>query len=84
MPSSWFTVSTFASFSSHLSLTVVVDVVQRLDIKALPYVIFMIVPVLGRMSDSDDAIRSTATNTFAALVKMVPLEVRNLLRVIKR
>ncbi|KAJ6547022.1 SNF2 chromatin remodeling protein [Mycena capillaripes] len=49
-------------------------VVQRLDIKALPYVIFMVVPVLGRMSDSDDDIRSTATNTFASLVKMVPLE----------
>lgn len=27
------------------------------------------------MSDSDDDIRSTATNTFASLVKMVPLEV---------
>lgn len=52
------------------------DVVQRLDIKALPYVIFMVVPVLGRMSDLDDDIRSTATNTFASLVKMVPLEVR--------
>ncbi|KAJ7349156.1 SNF2 superfamily chromatin remodeling protein [Mycena albidolilacea] len=49
-------------------------VVQRLDIKALPYVIFMVVPVLGRMSDLDDDIRSTATNTFASLVKMVPLE----------
>ncbi|KAL4253953.1 TATA-binding protein-associated factor Mot1 [Abortiporus biennis] len=49
-------------------------IVQRLDIKALPYVIFMIVPVLGRMSDPDDDIRSTATNTFASLVKMVPLE----------
>lgn len=48
---------------------------QRLDIKALPYVIFMVVPVLGRMSDPDEAIRSTATNTFASLVKMVPLEV---------
>ncbi|EMD34416.1 hypothetical protein CERSUDRAFT_117290 [Gelatoporia subvermispora B] len=49
-------------------------IVQKLDIKALPYVIFMIVPVLGRMSDPDDDIRSTATNTFASLVKMVPLE----------
>jgi TATA-binding protein-associated factor len=53
----------------------IIDIVQTLDIKALPYVIFMIVPVLGRMSDSDDDIRSTATNTFASLVKMVPLEV---------
>lgn len=35
----------------------------------------MVVPVLGRMSDADDDIRSTATYTFASLVKMVPLEV---------
>lgn len=27
------------------------------------------------MSDADDDIRTTATNTFASLVKMVPLEV---------
>ena len=51
------------------------DVVQELDIKALPYVIFLIVPILGRMSDQDDDVRTTATNTFASLVKMVPLEV---------
>jgi TATA-binding protein-associated factor len=51
------------------------DIVARLDVKALPYVIFLIVPVLGRMSDSDDDIRSISTNTFASLVKMVPLEV---------
>ena len=56
------------------------DIVQKLDIKALPYVIFLVVPVLGRMSDSDDDIRSTATNTFASLVKMVPLEVSWLCR----
>lgn len=60
-------------FVVNLSL---VDIVQRLEIKALPYVIFMVVPVLGRMSDPDEDIRSTATNTFASLVKMVPLEVR--------
>ena len=63
---------------SHVS-----DIVQKLDIKALPYVIFLIVPVLGRMSDPDDDIRSTATNTFASLVKMVPLEVNDLLCVIR-
>ncbi|CCM05038.1 uncharacterized protein FIBRA_07240 [Fibroporia radiculosa] len=56
------------------AVELVYHIVQKLDIKALPYVIFMIVPVLGRMSDSDDDIRSTATNTFASLVKMVPLE----------
>jgi hypothetical protein len=45
----------------------------------LPYLIFMVIPVLGRMSDLADDIRSTATNTFASLVKMVPLEVCRLL-----
>ncbi|PWN20339.1 hypothetical protein BCV69DRAFT_270773 [Microstroma glucosiphilum] len=49
-------------------------VVNRLDLKLLPYVIVLIVPILGRMSDSDDAVRLMATNTFASLIKMVPLE----------
>ncbi|KAI9750007.1 MAG: TATA-binding protein-associated factor mot1, partial [Chaenotheca gracillima] len=40
----------------------------------LPYVIFLIVPVLGRMSDSDEEVRLIATTTFATLVKLVPLE----------
>ncbi|KAL3419591.1 SNF2 family domain-containing protein [Phlyctema vagabunda] len=40
----------------------------------LPYVIFLIVPVLGRMSDSDQDVRQIATTTFATLVKLVPLE----------
>ncbi|KAI1437674.1 hypothetical protein GGR50DRAFT_19608 [Xylaria sp. CBS 124048] len=40
----------------------------------LPYVIFLIVPVLGRMSDSDNDIRLIATTSFATLVKLVPLE----------
>lgn len=40
----------------------------------LPYVIFLIVPVLGRMSDSDTDIRMIATTSFATLVKLVPLE----------
>ncbi|GBE82676.1 Probable helicase [Sparassis crispa] len=56
------------------AVELIYHIVQQLDIKALPYVIFMVVPVLGRMSDSDEDIRATATNTFASLVKMVPLE----------
>lgn len=44
----------------------------------LPYVLFLIVPVLGRMSDPDEATRLLSTSTFASLVKMVPLEVSDL------
>ncbi|KAG9004846.1 TATA-binding protein-associated factor mot1 [Tulasnella sp. JGI-2019a] len=56
------------------AMELIAMIVQLLDIKALPYVIFLIVPVLGRMSDPDDDVRFSATHTFAALVKMVPLE----------
>lgn len=40
----------------------------------LPYVVFLIVPVLGRMSDPDQDIRLIATTTFASIIKLVPLE----------
>lgn len=40
----------------------------------LPYVVFLIVPVLGRMSDPDNDVRLIATTAFATLVKLVPLE----------
>lgn len=40
----------------------------------LPYVVFLIVPILGRMSDSDNDVRLISTTTFATLVKLVPLE----------
>lgn len=42
--------------------------------RILPYVIFLIVPVLGRMSDANNDIRLLSTTSFATLVKLVPLE----------
>ncbi|KAJ1024814.1 hypothetical protein NDA16_002854 [Ustilago loliicola] len=56
------------------SVELIYHTVQQLDLKILPYVIFLIVPILGRMSDNDEKVRLVATNTFASLVKMVPLE----------
>ena len=50
----------------HLSLSMETDV--------LPYVIFLIVPLLGRMSDSNEDVRNLATTTFASIIKLVPLE----------
>lgn len=49
-------------------------IIKTLDLKALPYVLFLIVPILGRMSDPDEHVRLLSTSTFASLVKMVPLE----------
>ncbi|KAI9711455.1 MAG: TATA-binding protein-associated factor mot1 [Chrysothrix sp. TS-e1954] len=48
--------------------------IHVMEDRILPYVIFLIVPVLGRMSDSDNDIRLIATTAFATLVKLVPLE----------
>lgn len=50
----------------HLSSTMGSDI--------LPYIVFLIVPVLGRMSDADQDVRILATTTFAAIIKLVPLE----------
>lgn len=48
--------------------------IHVMDDGILPYVIFLLVPVLGRMSDSDNGVRLIATTAFATLVKLVPLE----------
>ncbi|KAG0207805.1 TATA-binding protein-associated factor mot1 [Mortierella sp. GBA30] len=50
------------------------EVVQIMDAKILPYVVFLIVPILGRMSDPDEPTRLVSTNCFAHLIKLVPLE----------
>ncbi|KAJ3219778.1 TATA-binding protein-associated factor mot1 [Dinochytrium kinnereticum] len=44
------------------------------DSKLLPYIVFLIVPVLRRMSDPDESVRFVSTSVFAHLVKLVPLE----------
>ncbi|KAJ1994791.1 TATA-binding protein-associated factor mot1 [Coemansia sp. RSA 1358] len=49
-------------------------IIQRLDEEVLPYVTFLMVPVLGRMSDSNEQTRLVCTNCFAQLLKLVPLE----------
>lgn len=56
------------------AIELIARLVELLDVKILAYVIFLIVPVLGRMSDADDDVRLVATHTFAALIKLVPLE----------
>ena len=49
-------------------------IIKLLDIRVLPYVLFLIVPILGRMSDPDEPTRLLSTRTFALLIRMVPLE----------
>lgn len=49
-----------------------VSVAMGADI--LPYIVFLIVPILGRMSDADHDVRILASTTFASIIKLVPLE----------
>ncbi|KAK9450457.1 uncharacterized protein V1518DRAFT_392161 [Limtongia smithiae] len=52
----------------------VYHLVAAMEENILPYVVFLIVPILGRMSDADNDIRLLATTTFAQVIKLVPLE----------
>ena len=56
------------------SIECVYHVVQLMDSKILPYIVFLIVPILGRMSDSNNDIRLISASTFAQIIKLVPLE----------
>ncbi|KAI8898633.1 SNF2 family N-terminal domain-containing protein [Globomyces pollinis-pini] len=49
-------------------------IVDYLDDDVLPYIIFLMAPLLGRMSDSNEQVRFISTNVFAQLVKLAPLE----------
>lgn len=56
------------------AIEVIYHLISVMEDSILPYVIFLLVPVLGRMSDTDNDVRLIATTTFATLVKLVPLE----------
>ncbi|KAK6523287.1 TATA-binding protein-associated factor mot1 [Orbilia ellipsospora] len=55
-------------------IELIYHLISAMETNILPFVIFLIVPVLGRMSDSDNDIRRLATTAFATLIKLVPLE----------
>lgn len=48
---------------------------EQLDVDIVPYIVLLVVPVLGRMSDPSDSIRFMATQCFATLIRLLPLEV---------
>uniref|UniRef100_A0A3B4VC35 B-TFIID TATA-box binding protein associated factor 1 n=1 Tax=Seriola dumerili TaxID=41447 RepID=A0A3B4VC35_SERDU len=49
-------------------------VMEQLDVDIIPYIVLLVVPVLGRMSDPSDSIRFMATQCFATLIRLLPLE----------
>jgi len=51
-------------------------VLERLGLGGLVYVVLLLMPVLGTMSDQDSKVRLMASRVFAELVTLMPLEVR--------
>jgi TATA-binding protein-associated factor len=49
-------------------------IVNELQIRIVPYVVLLVVPLLGRMSDSDRAVRLMSTHCFALLIQLMPLD----------
>ncbi|RXM36599.1 TATA-binding protein-associated factor 172 [Acipenser ruthenus] len=49
-------------------------VMEQLDVNIVPYIVLLVVPVLGRMSDQTDSVRFMATQCFATLIRLMPLE----------
>lgn len=49
-------------------------VIERLSLNIVPYIVFLIVPMLGRMSDQNENVRLLASHCFAQLVQLMPLD----------
>ena len=49
-------------------------IVNKLQFKIVPYVVLLIVPILGRMSDPTQSVRLISTNCFATLIQLMPLD----------
>lgn len=49
-------------------------IIERLQFDLVPYIVLLVVPVMGRMSDYDHFVRLMATSCFATLVRLMPLE----------
>ncbi|XP_038069588.1 TATA-binding protein-associated factor 172-like isoform X2 [Patiria miniata] len=48
--------------------------IERLGMSVVPYIVLLVVPLLGRMSDQAESVRLTATHCFATLIRLMPLE----------
>ncbi|KAK9499893.1 hypothetical protein O3M35_002836 [Rhynocoris fuscipes] len=47
---------------------------EKMKINIVPYILFLVVPLMGRMSDQKSDIRILATHTFADLIQLMPLD----------
>ncbi|EZA58663.1 TATA-binding protein-associated factor 172 isoform X2 [Ooceraea biroi] len=49
-------------------------IVESLGVHVVPYAVLFMIPLLGRMSDQNQAVRLACSGTFATLVQLLPLD----------
>lgn len=49
-------------------------IVNKLQLNIVSYVLLLVVPLLGRMSDPDKTVRLISTHCFATLIQLMPLD----------
>ena len=55
------------------AVNMVGSLVQQLGTSLVPYLLLLVVPLMGRMSDPHPTVRQLATATFAPVVALLPL-----------
>ncbi|KAK9885123.1 hypothetical protein WA026_010638 [Henosepilachna vigintioctopunctata] len=66
--------STDSDIDRQGAVEAVACIVESLQYDIIPYVVLLIVPLLGRMSDQNRCTRLMGTNSFATLVQLMPLD----------
>nr|CAD7432737.1 unnamed protein product [Timema monikensis] len=49
-------------------------IIEHLKFGVVPYIVLLVVPLLGRMSDQNQPVRLMATHCFATLIQLMPLD----------
>ncbi len=49
----------------------------RMGLDVVPFIVFLILPTLARMSDFDSSVRQVASLSFSMMIRLMPLEVDN-------
>lgn len=56
------------------AIEAVACLVEQMGMGIIPFIVLLVIPVLGRMSDTNQYVRLVATQSFATLIRLMPLE----------
>ncbi|XP_075232109.1 TATA-binding protein-associated factor 172-like isoform X2 [Lycorma delicatula] len=49
-------------------------IIEKLQFDIVPYIVLLVIPLLGRMSDHESSVRQISTHCFATLIQLMPLD----------